>query len=206
MTIYAWPTTRAFLPATAQLRVIDNLQRSSESPLSGYTQTLSMPGARWGWDFDFGAHDLASRAQVEAYLMRLSGREHRVRLWDFKQPRPRGTINLSGVTLSAAAAQFATTLALAGCGAAKTLLAGDWLTVATGQLVRVVGGSGLADGAGLMTVEIRPMLRLALSSGSAVTLDTPTALFVRTEAGLSLPRAAGDGVPGFSVGFAEVFA
>lgn len=205
MTIYAWPTTRAFLPHTAQLRVIDNLQRTSESPLSGYTQTLSMPGARWGWDFDFGAHDQASRAKVEAYLLRLSGREHRVRLWDFKQPRPRGTINLGAVSLGAAAAQFATTLPLSGCGAGKTLLAGDWLAVATGQLVRVVADA-VADAGGLMTVEIRPMLRLALSSVSAVTLDSPTALFVRTEAGLTLPRSAGDAVPGFSVGFAEVFA
>jgi hypothetical protein len=205
MTIYAWPTTRAFVPAAAQLRVIDNLQRSSESPLSGYTQTLSMPGARWAWDYDFGAHDQANRAQVEAYLLRLSGREHRVRLWDFKQPRPRGTINLGGVTLNAAAAQFATALVLSGCGAGKTLLAGDWLAVATGQLVRVVADA-VADGGGVMTVETRQMLRLALSSGSAVALDKPTALFVRTEAGLSLPRSAGHGVPGFSISFAEVFA
>lgn len=205
MTIYTWPTTRHFTPATAQWRVIDTLQRSSESPLSGYTQTLSMPGARWGWAFDFGAHGVAQRAEVEAYLLRLNGREHRARLWDIKQPRPRGTCSLGGVTLAIAAGQFSTSLALAGCGVGGTLLPGDWLGTASGQLVRVVVGA-VADGAGLMTVEVRHMLRTALASGSAITLDAPTALYVRTDAGLSMPRRAGNAEDGFSIEFAEVFA
>lgn len=205
MTVYAWPTTRAFVPATALLRQIDNLQRATESPLSGYTQTLAMPGARWGWSFDFAAHTLADRAALEAYLMRLSGRQHRVLLWDIKQPRPRGTCNLSGVTLSAGAAQFATSLELAGCGANKTLLAGDWLGLTSGQLVRVVVDATASAG-GAMTVEVRHMLRTAIASGAAVTLDKPTALFVAVDSGLSLPRTSGRAAPPVSIEFAEVFA
>lgn len=377
MAAYDWPDTRIFVPQTSELRVIDNTQRSLESPLSGYVQTSSMPGARWGWSMDFGAQHTDDRAQLEAYLLRLSGRQHRARLWDIKRPRPSGIIQLSGVTLAADAAQFATSLQLAGCRGANailggsfevdsnadgladgwsrysagsvgglsaalssgvhphgiysqslnaaslgstagdrqgisrsdinvsgfagatvtlsfkvigtlnsqldaqavwrdsggsvistmsttvamttglqtvsvsgtcpataatcllyifqhsntgaspgiyvdavqlqagatatdyappaTLLASDWLGLATGQLVRVVADAQASD-AGAMTVEVRHMLRAAASSGSAVVLDKPTALYVRTEAGLSLPRQPGSAQPPLSVEFVEAFA
>ena len=377
MTIYTWPDTRTFVPQVADLQVIDNTQRSLESPLSGYVQTVSMPGARWGWAMDFAPQDSASRAALEAQLLKLSGREHRVRLWDIKHPRPRGNIVLTGVTLGAAAAQFATSLQLAGClpgnnvlaggsfevdsnsdgladgwtrysagtvgtlsaalssgvashgaysqslsaaslgssqtdrqgitrssvnvaalagktatlscvvlgtlnssvevqaawrdaggavisgmttsvalttgyqtivltgacpanavtailyifqhsntgvapglyvdavqleagssrtaYAVATLRAGDWLGLPTGQLVRVVADAQ-ADDLGRMTVDVRHMLRAAAASGSAVTLDRPTALYVRAEAGLTLPRMAGGSAPGMSAEFVEVFA
>lgn len=205
MTTYTWPDTRDAAPRSAQWRVVDNLQRTSESPLSGYTQTISMPGARWGWSLEFGDHRSDLRQEVEAFLLRLSGREHRVALWDFKRRVPRGTCNLSGVTLGAAAAQFATSLQLAGCGANKTLVAGDWIGLATGQLVRVVANA-TADAGGAMTVEVRHMLRTAAASGSAVTLDRPTALYVRTASGLDMPRGPGRHEPGFAVDFVEVFA
>lgn len=204
MTIYTWPTTRAAVPREAQWHIVDPLQRSNTSPLSGYTQTVSMPGAKWGWTLEFGGQRSDVRQEVEAFLLRLSGMEHRVALWDLKRPRPRGTCNLAGVTLAATAAQFATTLQLAGCGSGRTLLAGDWLGLATGQLVRVVA-SATADGSGAMTVEVRHMLRQAASAGSAVTLDKPTALYIRTEASLTMPRQPGRAEPGFSVGFEEVF-
>ena len=203
MTQYTWPETRTFVPGNAELVVIDSNQ-VTQSPDSGYIQTSSRPGARWGWGFDFTAHSKAERAEVEAWLTRLSGREHRARLWDLKYPRPRGTCNLAGVTLDAPAAQFATTLQLAGCGAGKTLLARDWLGLANGQLVMVVG-SATADGAGLMTVEVRHALRAALASGSAVVLDKPTSAFIRTESTLRLPRTPGPHEPPLSVQFEEVF-
>jgi len=379
MAAYDWPDTRIFVPQTSELRVIDNTQRSLESPLSGYVQTSSMPGARWGWSMDFGAQETDDRAQLEAYLLRLSGRQHRARLYDIKRPRPAGNIVPSGVTLAASAAQFASSLQLAGCrgsnavlggsfevdsnadgladgwlrftggsvgslgaslsttavahgtysqsliasalgatssdrngiqqngvpvahlagqtitlaasmaatastqlllyvnwqnaggstiggadlfasaaatggvqalsvtgacpaaavsanvyvyqhsgsGGAVTLLvdavrlvagsssasypgpatldAGDWLGLATGQLVRVVADATATD-AGAMTVEVRHILRTAASSGSAVVLDKPTALYVRTEAGLSLPRQPGRVQPPLSVEFVEAFA
>lgn len=379
MAIYDWPNTRTFLPQTAELRVVDNTQRSLESPLSGYVQTLSMPGARWGWGMDFGAQALNERDALESFLLRLNGREHRVRLWDLKRPQPHGSIQMFGVTLGATAAQFAPTLQLAGCrhpvnlllggsfeadsnadglgdgwtvfvggagdgsrahsmsrvdydynvrhggwaqyieitaasnsndsaiassrvailpgtqytlsghmfcstaskqvlsvrqfkgdgttvtgsdavtpfastssmdlrqitftteadaafaqvfvrgitavgqsmrvdavqleqgatatayAGSATLLGGDWLGLATGQLVRVVADA-TANDAGAMTVDVRHMLRASVASGSAVTLDRPTALYVRTEAGLMLPRMPGLAAPGMSAEFVEVFA
>lgn len=373
MTTYTWPDTRAFQPQAQELRVVDNTQRTAESSLSGYVQTSAMPGTRWGWGLDMAPDTQADRAALEAFLLRLSGRQHRVRVWDIKNPKPRGDIATAGVTLGAAAAQFATVLTLAGCrrvgnllqggsmeidsnadgladgftvystgtfgtithslvagpmvpgsygatyqrvqstglngriglypaalpavagrtyaltadtiatvsatvelylqffdsGAAllaetlqsfapglarrgitatapagtatvqvyviaqnttgvftlldvdniqleesgalggfrgpATLLAGDWLGLTGGQLVRVVADA-TANDAGAMTVEVRHMLRAAVASGTAVTLDKPTALFVRTEAGIMLPRMAGNYEPGVSLDLVEVFA
>lgn len=205
MAVFDWPDTRTFVPQRTEWRIVDTLQRASESQLSGYVQTLAMPGAKWGWAFDFAAHAPAERRDLEAYLLRLNGREHRVRLYDIKHQRPEGTINLSGVTVRDVAAQFATTLVLAGCTAGSTLLAGDWFGVASGQLLRCVADA-TADGAGVMTVEFRHMLRAALSAGGTVTLYRPTALYVRTDAGLAVPRIGGQAMPGFSVEFTEVFA
>ena len=124
MTTYAWPDSRVFRPATSMLQVVDNLQRVNESPLSGYTQTLAMPGARWAWSFTFPAQTVADRDLLEAYLLALSGRANRVQLWDLKRPMPLGDINTSGVTLAASASQFATSVQLAGVRPAGELLYG----------------------------------------------------------------------------------
>jgi hypothetical protein len=85
------------------------------------------------------------------------------------------------------------------------MLTGDWLGLATGQLVRVVANA-IANDAGAMTVEVRHMLRQAATSASAVTLDRPTALFVRAESGLVMPRQPGNAEPGLAVEFVEAFA
>lgn len=139
MTTYAWPKTRTFIPQHCELRVIDNTQRTAESSLSGYVQTSSMPGARWGWAMDFAAHTAVDRDELEAFVLRLNGRQHRVQLRDIQRPRPRGNIHINGVTVGASAAQFATTLVLAGCRPAKNLVAGSSFEFDT-------SGDGLADG------------------------------------------------------------
>jgi hypothetical protein len=206
MTVYAWPNKRVFVPATATLLATDN-SRMSESPLSGYIQTSSVPGARWGWAFDWPAMSDAERDEVEAFLLRLSGHEHRVTLPDSKRRRPRGTINLTGVTASAAS-QFATSITLNDCGAGKTLLVGDWFSVAIAggltQLVRCVLDA-TANGSGVMVVEFRHMLRGAVAGSAAVVLDAPTALYVRRSPELALPRQPGRAAPPLSCEFVEVF-
>lgn len=386
MTTYTWPDSRIYRPHQFELRVVDNLQRVHESPLSGAVQTQAMPGARWGWSYTLSPHSVDERRAVEAWLIKLSGRHHRVRLWDIRAPRPAGNIALSGVTLGAAAAQFATSLQLAGCYPANnrlrysrafdngvwskagatvvanaaaapdgattadrivpstsveshtltqvasavavgdtltfscyayndgapafvlqfvsatgafngyqtdvrvdlstggflahagtaiarrcdavagapgwyrvsmtvqaplsgavscrlfsavsttnftlagdgtsgtrvwgaqleiagapseqseiaTLKAGDWLGLADLQKVRVVEDAA-ATAAGAMTVEVRHMLRNAITSGTGVVLDKPTALYMRTDPGLVMPRQAGMTEPGVTVDFVEAF-
>ncbi len=205
MTTYTWPTTnKALLPQAQRWRQLHN-NRASTSALSGYTQTLSLPGARWGLSMEFPAHTSVERRQLEGMLTRLSGMEHRALLVDFARLVPRGSCNLTGVTLGANAAQFATSLVLAGCGASTTLLAGDWLGLSNGQRVQVVADAS-ANGGGAMTVEVRHPLRAALSSGAALVLDKPASLFILSEPTLDVPWGAANICPAFNVDFIEVFA
>lgn len=203
MTTYNWPAADWAKPGSGEWRVVDSLQRSSESPLSGHVQTLAMPGARWAWMLDFNHQPLADREQLEGFLLGLSGREHRVRLWDFKRPRPRGTINTSGVVTSGSTAQFATQMVLTGCGAGKTLLSGDWFATPT-QLLRCVEDA-TANGSGVMTVKFRHMLRAAVATGAAITLLKPAAAYHRTESGIAAPRDRGLLGRPMAIDFVEAF-
>jgi hypothetical protein len=204
MTTYAWPTGRAFVPQHANLRVITN-GRANDSAESGATQTVTRPGSRWGWSITMKAMSNAEREDFEGYLVGLSGREHRISTHDWKHPAPRGNCSLTGVTLNASAAQFATSVVLTGCGAGKTLLRGDWIGFSSGQLCRVIADAA-ADGSGVMTVNIRHSLRSALSSSSAVTLDKPTALYILADSTLEFSRRPGRAQGPFGFDIVEVFA
>lgn len=205
MTTYAWPTANSkHVPQMAHLRVITN-SRSNSSAESGVTQTVTRPGSRWGWSITMPAMDAASRHDFEGWLVGLSGQEHRLSTWDWKHPTPRGTCNLTGVTISTTAAQFATQVVLAGCGAGKTLLRGDWVGFANGQLC-MAAADATADGSGVMTLHIRHSLRSELASTSAVTLNKPTALYILADANIEMPRRPGPGQDTFGFDIVEVFA
>lgn len=208
MTTYAWPLvlTAPFWPSAAPWGQAQN-QRVSKSSLNGATQSTSLPGMRWVVPMSFQQQDTASRQQLNARLSELSGLEHRAALYHFAQPVPRGTCNLSGVTVSTLAAQFATTLLLAGCGNVKTLLAGDMLSVttSTGSQLVMVRADATSNAGGAMTIEVRAMLRGSVAASSAVVLDHPTALFSLTDDPLVVPYGAGNECPAFTVQFEERF-
>lgn len=56
-----------------------------------------------------------------------------------------------------------------------------------------------------MTVEVRHDVRTAISSGTAVTLNKPTALYILTDAIVELPRVPGPTQPAFGLDMVEVF-
>lgn len=200
MSTYDWPTARAFQPREMALVVRHN-QAQSVSALSGYTQTLSRPGARWGWRMQFSSNTLEERRQVEGYVLRLAGREHLVRLWDMRYPRPAGNCNLAGVTVASAAAAFARSMAIQGCGAGRQLLAGDWFSV-NGQLLRMAADA-TANGSGQMTIYFEHMLRAAVSPGAALVLDKPTSNYSLAASELEFPRIPGLSSAPFSLEFTE---
>jgi hypothetical protein len=183
-----------------------NNNRIFTSPLNGWRQTATLPGARWGWNITFPEQAVAVRRTIEAILSKLNGMEHRLALYDLARPVPSGTCNLAGVTASAAA-QFATVLVLAGCGAGKTLLAGDWLSVVTtaGSQLLMVTDDVTADGSGNITCNTRPSLRASVTGGASVTLDHPTGLFVLAKPEITYPREAAGKCPQFGVSLVEVF-
>lgn len=172
MTTYTWPlpTDKAFWPRAVRWRQITNGVATTSS-ISGYTQTGGTPGTRWAMQLDMDEQSFDERRRLGAFLARLEGAKHRISMFDPANPRPRGTIALSGITLSANAAQFAETIVLASCGAGATLLAHDWLVLAGQRLM--CAADATANGSGIMTVEVRHQLRAAANSGAAVAVDYP---------------------------------
>lgn len=149
----------------------------SESPFDASEQTLELGAGRWACRVGFDPLLPADDGLLAAFVAQLRGMSGRCYLWHMARPVPRGTINLAGVTLGGNVAAGATTLALAGCGAAKTLLRGDLISVEY-ELKRVVAADVTADGAGAMaTVTVEPPFRDAHTSGTAVVTDQPKAIF-----------------------------
>lgn len=207
MAVFDWPaygSDKAFWPETVEPKRVHN-NRIHESPLSGDVQTQGVPGARLGWALNFPEQPWDERSRLWAFLSRLDGMAHRVRLFDPHLPRPAGSINLTGVTLAAGAGQFATTLQLAGCGNTRTLLPGDWISPNGQQLVQVVAAATSSSG-GAMTVEFRHPLRAAVSGGQAVVLDQPTALYILVSPEIGTAYGAGNRARPLSIEFREVFA
>jgi hypothetical protein len=208
MAVYEWPANggKAFWPRALVWGMMATT-RAMGSPLSGSVQTLGMPGNRWRWTMTIDEQGYPERRALDGWLAALSGQEHRASLFDVVQPRPRGTCNLAGVTLAAPVAQFATSLPLAGCGAGRTLLAGDCVavTLAGGsvQLLKVVADA-TADGAGAMTVQVRNRLRAAAAGGSAVAVDRPRGLFILAEPDVRVPYGANARCPSFTIDWVEV--
>ena len=65
---------------------------------------------------------------------------------------------------------------MAGCGANKTLKAGDFFSV-NGQLI-MNPSDATADGSGVMTLPVITRLRMTAAATAIVTLQRPTATFV----------------------------
>jgi hypothetical protein len=173
------------------------------SPLSGDSQVLTRPGSKWGWDIDLSEVVPSELSEIEGYLIRFNGRQHLMTIHDFFRPAPRGTCNLSGVTTDGAVAQFVSTIGLKGCGAAKTLLYGDWVKIGS-QLVMSVGDF-TADGTGRMTIEFRHSLRQAIADNSACILDKPTSTYTLSESNLEVVRQDSYAQPGPKFRLVEEF-
>lgn len=210
MTVYAWPFKQGFIPEQMNWGA-ESRTLSTESILSGAVQTTGVPGKRWKVGMNIPAksyEDRTVRMDLEGFLDRLGGKEHRVSLWHMGckgiggYGYPMGTINQTGVTARDSLNQFTTYFVLTGCGALSTLLAGDFFSV-NGQLI-MNPSNVTADGNGDMLIPIITRLRKAVSAGQPVTLVRPTATFV-LESNIWTSGYALGANQGLGVDFSEVF-
>lgn len=181
---FDWPlTSEGFMPTHFEFGG-DPATLAEESVLNGGVQTSNVPGKRFlaSMLLPAGAVRDGVRAGVEGFLDRLNGQEHSVRFWHFQRygnggwGHPRGTINQTGVTIKTTVAQFGISLTLQGCGNAKTLEAGDLLSV-NGQLI-MCPVLATSSAGGDLVVPVSGGLRAAALAGAEVTLVRPTARFM----------------------------
>lgn len=124
-------------------------------------------------------------ARWRALVHSLRGRVNRLAVWDVANPEPRGTARGAWTAAAlAAAGSSSITISAVGAPDGSTLLQGDWIGVhqssaGAGRQLLHVQADAVVTG-GQITVQIEPVLRLALPVGSAIVWDRPTCLMRRT--------------------------
>lgn len=200
MSTITWPSTDVFKPAKFEIGLRSNVLIST-SPLSGVTQTVELPGARWVVSMTLDPVEWADQAVREALFSQIAGQANRVALWHFVRSAPRGTMRGSP-TLSATASAGATSLSIT-TTAGATLLKGDMVKIGS-QLLQVVADA-TANGSGAMTATVAPAVRTTVASGQAVSWDAPTSTFILTQSEVRVGYRPGIG-EAISLEFVEVFA
>lgn len=209
MAILTWPdvtTVLEMLPKSME-NTQNPLTLALASPMNGDVNTYSLPGSRWGRTVTFRRQTYAQRRVVEGYLLQLEGQANRIRMWDFTNPTPGGTMNQTGVTVSALAAQFAESIILTGCGNTLTMKSGDWFEVTTsaGQQLLRCTADATSNSSGVMTVNFKYRLRGSVAATSSVILQKPMCMYIQMDPKLVIPYDPQGTAPEFAVSFIEAF-
>lgn len=189
-------------PATIRVGAVDyGIQFDVQISLArnGKVFTYGLPGHRWVSTITFEPElEQMQRPAIEALIVSLEGGINRLQMPHFGRPRPNGTFS-GAPTLASAVVAGAKSLVMG--SVAGTLKAGDILGL-PGQLFMVMADA--APSAGNMTVQVKPASRLNYNSGTAVTWNRPTTLWIPREsiAGPFPYRPASER-PGFAIELVE---
>lgn len=128
---------------------------------------------------------MSEAAMWRSLVHALRGQVNVLAVSDMLQPAPRGTARGVWTALAATAGASSLSIQLGVAEAGKTLLQGDWIGVNQGSVHRQllhVQADAVANAAGLIVVQIEPVLRVTVAAGSAVIWDRPTCLMRKTDA------------------------
>jgi hypothetical protein len=187
MSLIALPT--GLRPATVTL-MLRAFQRVNAAPSGGSEQAVDLQNDRWAMSLTFPARSQVDSAAFEAWLASMRGMVNTVALWHFARPVPRGTMRGSP-TLNGAHNAGVASIAITGGTAGSTLLAGDLLGL--GGLLIMVAADVTLNGSGAGTVTLANRLRVAQSSGAAITWNKPTAPFRMATPGVGITYSPGMG-------------
>lgn len=142
------------------------------SPLSGATQTLEFPGAKWMGNFALPPMKRATAAAWHSFFVQLRGAAGRFYGFDPTAKTPRGVA--SGSPLVDGASQTGNTLTTDAWPLSTTglLLPGDYFQV--GSELKMVTASVDSDGAGVATITFEPPLRNSPTDNAAIVYTNPT--------------------------------
>jgi len=193
MTTITFPTGVA--PDGFMLK-LNTTQRAHASPFGGSEQVVDLLNDRWRIAMTLPKRTIVQAGAVEAFINAMRGMTNTVNLYHWRRQAPVGTMR--GSPTCNAASQGAASVTLASAGAGATLLAGDMIGI-SGLLLQVATNC-TANGSGVIVVPLVNRLRAAITGGSAVTWDKPTAPFrLVSDSGV-------EHVPGYVEGVALDFA
>lgn len=205
MTTETFPTLSRAATELPEWALVSNTFAHT-SPYTKSVKTTAMVGACWAFSAIWRNRGFADRAIFEGFLAKLNGQAGRFYFSNPFYPVPRGTARGTGTVSTAA--QLATTITLNGLAVGATILIGDFIEIGTALLIRATA-NGTANGSGVIAgLAIAPMLRLAVSGGTAFTLVAPKGQFRLNEdrQGVSArPHLGGHGIGDFQLNAIEAF-
>lgn len=210
MSILTWPTLsgNANAPRTWDFGLRSSTQ-VSVSDLSGYVQTVELPGARWTANGGYAPLERVDAAVMEVFFAQLRGQANRANVPVFGRRSPRGTWagspTVNNEVGSPTLSQTGTTLYLAGFTAAATVKKGDYFNIGSGGELKIITADGTADGSGLLQVSLEPPIRTAPAHGVAIVSTNCTCLMMLSDPHSKWGMKEG-GFTDFAFDFVEVFA
>jgi hypothetical protein len=166
MTTFAFPS---ITPTTNTFELVANT-RTFQSPLTNAVQTSSRKGSLWKASLQFSNLKGDDRQEMQAFLVKLNGQQHRFTLHDHSYTR-RGAGG--GTLLINGASQSGTALVCDGATANVNnyLRAGDYISF-NNELHMVVVDAN-SDASGNVTLSIAPPIRKTPADNTLVDYLTP---------------------------------
>lgn len=166
MTTFAFPS---ITPTTNTFELVANT-RTFQSPLTNAVQTSSRKGSLWRASLQFSNLKGDDRQEMQAFLVKLNGQQHRFTLHDHSYTR-RGAGG--GTLLVKGASQSGTALVCDGATASVNnyLRAGDYISF-NNELHMVVVDAN-SDASGNVTLSIAPPIRKTPADNAVVDYLTP---------------------------------
>lgn len=166
MTTFAFPS---ITPTTNTFELVANT-RTFQSPLTNAVQTSSRKGSLWRASLQFRNLSGANRQEMQAFLVKLNGQQHRFTLHDHSFTRRGaggGTLQVNG------GSQSGTSLVCDGATASVNnyLRAGDYISF-NNELHMVVADAN-SDASGNVTLSIAPPIRKTPSDNAVVDYSAP---------------------------------
>ena len=175
MATYNFP---AITPTTQTFELVTNTKQF-QSPLSNAIQTVSRKGSYWKTSMIFNNLSGAERAELQAFIAKLDGQTHRMRISDYGAVRfgtaiPPQTPKVQG------AGQTGSTLVADGATASQStyFAAGDYISF--NNELHIVTADVDSSASGVLNIPIAPPIRKSPSDNASVEYSAPYGVFMMT--------------------------
>ena len=173
MATYNFPS---ITPTSQTFELVTNTSQF-QSPVSGAVQTLSRKGSYWKTRMTFRNLSGSDRAEMQAFIAKMDGQTHRMRLEDYGRVRNGAATSPQSVLVDGAG-QTGSSIDLDGATASVTnfFKAGDYISF--NNELNMVTADASSDGTGSLTVSIAPPIRKATDDNDAVQIFAPFGVFM----------------------------
>ncbi len=175
MATYNFPS---ITPTSQTFELITN-SRQFQSPVSGAIQTLSRKGSVWKTRMTFSNLRGNDRAEMQAFIAKMDGQTHRMRLEDYGRVRYGAATSPQSVLVNGAG-QTGSSINLDGATNSVTnfFKAGDYMSF--NNELHMVTADASSNSSGQLAVSISPPIRKPTINDDAVQIFAPLGVFMMT--------------------------